>query len=171
MAHFKMEYTLRFAPDWSEWSRSTLRKAFETALHTIGLTWKRDMLPKHFTPAGGREYGYEKRTKKYMIRKAKQEGHQNPLVGLSRRGHVGGELKRRATGIALVKASSARVRVELDVPDYTYKYHLTKPIKKYEELTTVSAAEGTEFQKIFVETMARDLENEPKKRTVKERAA
>ncbi len=40
----------------------------------------RNRFPGHFVPTAVTKYGYAKRSKKYMIRKARRQGHQNPLV-------------------------------------------------------------------------------------------
>lgn len=48
---------------------------------SFALTWWHRMIAAgHFIPAAVSKYGYEKRTKRYMQRKAIKFHHQNPLV-------------------------------------------------------------------------------------------
>ena len=74
-------------------SKSTFNNIMKEVWYYAGLKWHTDMRPKHFTTAGGREYGYTARAKGYMLRKAhgykasetaggpgvKVGGHQRPL--------------------------------------------------------------------------------------------
>ena len=48
------------------------REAVRGALQVVGNTWTRDIAPKHFTHAGAKEYGYQLRTKKYILRKVRE---------------------------------------------------------------------------------------------------
>ena len=49
-----------------------LRAGVPKALTTLGKRWHRGTLPKHATPAGAREYGYQRRTPKYEKAKRKK---------------------------------------------------------------------------------------------------
>ena len=44
------------------------------------LTWRRTILPQHFTVAGARKYGFRRRTRKYLEAKMRKRGHVRPLV-------------------------------------------------------------------------------------------
>lgn len=73
------------------------------------MTRHRQRLPLHFqrnsktTPGGA--YGYEKRNKRYQIRKAKQQGHQKPLV-------FTGRLKQSILSNVRITATAGRGRLK-----------------------------------------------------------
>lgn len=66
----------------------------------IDQEYYRRFLKEHFKPSAVKKYGYEKRTKKYQISKARKKHHQNPLVW-------SGSLKRELTGSIELKALKA----------------------------------------------------------------
>ena len=100
------------------------------AFQELGEHWHEAMLPKHFTPAGTREYDFRPRTRLYMIRKAKYQGHQNPL-------EWSGGTKRTVLAIRDVRAlkSGTKVTVRLPVPPYIHRGGLA------EEMTAVSGGD------------------------------
>jgi len=80
-------------------TRKELRAAVRRALEAIGTAWHRDTLPEHFTPRAATKYGYHKRERGYMIRKARVKHHQKPLVW-------SGALERAATGRAEIRTAA-----------------------------------------------------------------
>jgi hypothetical protein len=63
-------------------ARYTVRN-FATAM-SLGLAeavqwWHERYLPRHFRQGAADRYGYERRSKRYMIRKARKKHHQRPL--------------------------------------------------------------------------------------------
>ena len=61
--------------------KDALKEAVNFGLRVaIEQDYHRQFLPRHFKPSAVNRYGYEKRTKKYQIRKARAHHHQNPMV-------------------------------------------------------------------------------------------
>jgi hypothetical protein len=58
--------------------------------------WWQQFLPMHFLTSAVAKYGYQKRTRDYMITKARVKGHQNPLVW-------SGTMQRMLTGGITIK--------------------------------------------------------------------
>lgn len=116
----------------------------------IGRTWHRDMLAKHFSHAGAREYGYRPRKgmpgnphpqgfdRSYSGRKLRAMGHTRPL-------EYSGE-GRRLARIQDIRVTSKRVRVIL--PRKFNRRNPHSQIDMREELTTVS--EGEERQLVYL---------------------
>ena len=98
--------------------------------------WHTRILPKHFTIAGASEYGYEPRTKKYQIRKAKAHGHQNPLV-------YSGRSMREVLQAVRITSTSKGGKGGIEVPTYYWKSGMRGPNKVKELLTTSSEDENT----------------------------
>lgn len=110
-----------------------------------GEVWHREILPRHFTEQGAREYAaagsrgeYKRRTKKYEDRKLRKFGHRRPLV-------YTGDLEREVTRMREVRVvgdNSKRrgaVRIVLRGPRYLFAYRkdLKQP-DKAAELRVVS---------------------------------
>ncbi len=79
--------------------------------------WHTRALPRHFTAAGARLYGYSPRGKNYSKRKAQKYGHQLPLV-------LSGDLMHSMTGnmpVPQVTANSGKLRYG-NLPHYTTIY-------------------------------------------------
>ncbi len=57
-------------------AKGIISRAMATAIEW----WHRVSLPRHFDQDAGKRYHYGKRKKKYMMRKAREKGHQKPLV-------------------------------------------------------------------------------------------
>lgn len=101
--------------------------------------WHKDILPKHFTTAGAREYGYKARSKATQIRKARlhrrlKVAGTEPLAPLVMTGNLR-ETVLRKLRVQKTGASASR-RVVLTVPKYAYYRPETG-----EELTATTAAE------------------------------
>lgn len=105
-----------------------VREALEYAIKA----WRDELEPKHFTRQGGREYGYKARSKKYMIRKAKTHGNQNPLA-------FSGDTQRMASAGRITSRGSSAT-LSIPVPDY-FAYVKSRHPDMAKELTTVTPAE------------------------------
>ena len=82
-------------------------KILKEALQDAGGLWHRRYLPLHFHAGAGNKYKYKPRTRPYLRRKQKQQGHRRPL-------EFSGDLKRELTRKAALSGSSKRVRVVMD---------------------------------------------------------
>ena len=124
-------------------------------LRRIGEIWWRRILPRHFTPAGAHAYGYARRGRTYMLRKAKKYHHQNPLewTGASKRSAL---REQRIT--ATFKDATVRVRVE--------RYWNYQPSMR-KELTAVTAEEAEALARHFEKRVGRDLMARSGRRRVK----
>jgi len=124
-------------------SASQLRAVFKKAYEDTARYWHKHMLPKHFTRAGAIEYGYTKRTEKYMKRKAKKWGHQDPLV-------YSGNLRDRAKLTRDIRANSKQGKVVMrGLPSYVFKYYNSSPVKKHLELVKASEREKEILRRVY----------------------
>lgn len=85
-----------------DWNNNFLKPAFYEA----GKFWHQWILPKHFTESGGREYGYQNRTQKYIKKKIVFKRHNDPLV-------YSGRLRDGALGKVRIEATFKGVRCYL----------------------------------------------------------
>ena len=111
------------------------------AWYATGEYWAIHFRPKHFTEAGGREYGYRKRTPKYQKSKQRQYGHQDPLVysGVSK----------LLSNFYNVKATKNRVRVTMpQVRTLNRRPHMVA------EMSTISAYELAKLVDVHTDYMA-----------------
>ncbi len=120
----------------------------------IGVLHRNRTLKKHFenrpeTRPGG-EYGYERRTKKYQIQKARKKGHQKPLV-------FSGDMQRTVTGTSRVTATQHRWRVYARTGK-TLRTLLSQQIK--DELEAVSQSEVDHYLSLMERRYAQ-LANRP----------
>lgn len=123
----------------------------------IGVLHRNRTLKKHFennaeTRPGG-AYGYEARTKKYQIRKAKKQGHQKPLV-------FTGDMQRVVTGTSRVTATQHRWRVYARTGK-RLTLQLGQQIK--DELEAVAEAEISHYISLMGKRYAQ-LSNRPENR-------
>lgn len=84
-----------------EWNNNFLKPSF----YEVGKFWHEYVLPKHFTEAGAREYGYKPRSAKYTKAKVTFLKHNKPLVW--------SEELLNSTKKANIYATFKRVRVTL----------------------------------------------------------
>lgn len=80
--------------------------------------WHANVMGGHFAPGAPGRYSYKPRNRRYMIRKAKQKGHQNPLVW-------SGNLKAMVEGLFGIShrgQAPVRARLRLHGPRYLYQY-------------------------------------------------
>ena len=110
--------------------------------------WYVKILPKHFTEAGKKEYGYAPRQKAtprrtkdgkyrgtrdgYETRKFRKYGHRKPLV-------LTGEMQRSIMRIMDIKGTLKSGKIALHGPKYLYMYRKDiREINKAKELSTIS---------------------------------
>lgn len=122
---------------------STFRRRFlKPMYHFLGEYWHRELLPKHFTNQGAKEYGYAPRKgekgnkggkgfrKSYTGRKLKRFGHTRPLV-------FTGELQRMSR-FRNIKATSKGVKVTLPQARKANLRHPKSNVNMADELTRFS---------------------------------
>ena len=88
---------------WREVRKGTMR--------LMGLHWHQNMLPLHFEPNAANVYHYQRRTKKYLERKAKAN-KQNPLL-------YSGTLRANVTQIATIRVFEQRFKLVMPGTAYT----------------------------------------------------
>jgi hypothetical protein len=114
-------------------------EATQETLADVGRLWHHEMLPPHFTTEGGRRYNYAKRSEKYMIRKAKQHGHQRPLV-------FSGYTEKSAKAIRDIRATRQRVKVTLHTRALNF---LAKRGMGRDEVIAVDPRDATTLQRAY----------------------
>lgn len=113
--------------------KQVMRKLYRQA----GTRIRFEYFPKHFenrseTRPGG-AYGYEKRSKKYQIGKARRKGHQRPLV-------YSGRMKQAI--LANTKITSTPTRGTVKARNY-----FPMKVERRQEIEAISAAEANELAK------------------------
>lgn len=134
------------------------RPILKEELQNVIRFWHKDMLPNHFTTTAVNRYGYQKRSKKYMIRKARKFGHQRALV-------FSGEMERQVTRMIRVSGSSKRARGRLSGPRYLFAYRkdVGQP-DKAADLTAVTQEEVLTMAKFLDQKMTKRLQDAPRKK-------
>lgn len=133
------------------------RGILKAAWHDLGVTWHRELRPKHFTAAGAREYKYQPREgepgkpgrtrgRSYLRRKQRMFGHTLPLV-------FTGEL-RSLTRIRDVRATAKGVRVVMQANKANWRRSPGAP-NMAAELRTISSAENRKLQRQLNDTVNR----------------
>ncbi len=121
--------------------------------------WHRHQRPKHFTTAGGREYGYTPRSGQrgskrkrfkgsYTQRKIQKHGHDRPLEfsGTSR----------QLTRIQNIVATSKGATIRMRAPALNFKPK-GSAVNMREELTTISAGDLANLKRVANVTFQREL--------------
>ena len=135
----------------------THKRILKQVNREIGVLHRNRTLKKHFennaeTRPGG-DYGYEARTKKYQIRKAKKKGHQKPLS-------FTGDMRRVVTGSSRITATQHRWRVYARTGK-KLNLQLGQQIKN--ELEVVSEAEISKYISLMEKRYVQ-LANQPQNR-------
>lgn len=138
-----------------EHTLAVLNKSVKHALNIVGHHWHSKILPRHFETSAVAKYGYQKRTKKYQIRKARQKGHQRPL-------EFSGQLKEAVLRRARIISTSKRVKVHLKGPKYLWKYQANQP-DKARELTATTESEVKELADVLERVTLNDLKTKPRR--------
>lgn len=102
--------------DWNDYKQNALPRAMTDSLTDSGQKWIRQELPRRFAVGAARRYGWPPRTKGYMLRKAKQKGHQRDM-------EYTGTLKRTALGGATARGQVRSVRVRILIPTTFARNH------------------------------------------------
>lgn len=126
---------------------SVVNEIIRESLRDVGEYWHEHMLPKHFTKAGAREYGYTPRRGEpgsgrafkgsYTAHKLKKKGHALPLV-------YSGETRQRLLSTKSIEARTVRrgarahVTIRLNAPQLNQN---SSKVKKHEEIRKVSHGE------------------------------
>lgn len=116
---FKIEWASIFQPDAKKTERafSRILKAVNEAMAEY---WHKNILPRHFKKGAQDRYGYQERTEQYLRRKARRFGR-SPEQWESMRDFplaFSGNLRRRITRFAQVKAFPTRFTVKMFGPFY-----------------------------------------------------
>ena len=141
-----------FEPDVKTFQR-IWNRARKAGLRAMGDLYAANYIHKHFTQAGGREYGYKPRQifRKVKGGKTTSRGSRAPLVD-------SGDLKRDATGSVKVKVYGARAVIQMDVPWYIRMHEME------DELTRITRAEAEEMAGAYAKAVNRELEKTPRRR-------
>lgn len=123
-----------------------LKRGFEETARN----WFEELFPKHFTSAGGREYAYERRTRRYMLRKARKLHHQNPIEWK-------GDTKRTATSAARIGATSKGATVSVSVPAYIDRPRGRRNYDYARELTAVSGNDDEQLTRLLDAIVTREM--------------
>ena len=112
---FKITQGITFK-GWPTRLRKEFRKQNAEALGALGVFWHRRIFPRRFTQAGARELRFQLRDPGYQADK-RERGENVPLVS-PRSTPTSGRTKRQTMGRARIRATSKRLMVRLDVPNY-----------------------------------------------------
>lgn len=146
---------LNFPPKKSAWN-----KKLTEVFRAVGRYWHEHFLPKHFTEAGAREYGYFARKgerlppgskayrRSYTGRKERRFGHTLPLV------HSG--LSRSLARLLKLRVSSKGGRVLL--PTGFNRKHPKSRIVMRDEITRISTGERDVLLHVAQTEMDRQLQ-------------
>ena len=151
----KLNTTITYSHDPAD-EPKRMDSAVRSGLQTALVHWRREFAREHFEPGAVTRYGYQSRTKLYMLRKAKAKKHQKPLVWSGTlRQMVLGQFPQPRVSRDGGKQTGSMV---LKVPGYTF-YTKTKSgtpaPPKYDELVTTNSHEAGIMQAIIAETIDR----------------
>ena len=138
-----------------------MRRIMKQVWEEVGVLWQQEMLPKHFTEEGAREYRYQPRTPKYMQRKMREKGHQDPLVFSGR--------SRFLSKIPDIRPTSKGVRIVIRVPALNFRPKPGAPPMR-QELTRMSSNDRRRITRLM-SRRSPELINEDKTRTTRQVAA
>ncbi len=162
-----MKASIRYINGPAQVMRRMLR-ATEEAAKEIVEEWHAETMPGHFQRSAQNKYRYTPRKKGYQIRKAKQHGHQRPLVfsGESERdARAGIRLSSRRLGGGIIRARGAMHHLQKKF--YQYNRMFTQ-IDKAAELTATTATEQSVMAgKMRSKTMAKLLLDNAPRETVR----
>lgn len=149
-------------------ARKLMNDILRGAWFLIGVHWHKKMRPKHFTHRGAREYGYKPRggqpgsgrkfTGSYTSRKLRLKGHTRPLEFTGQ--------SRKLTEIRDVRATPKGVRIVMAANTFNRRRSVNSPHMR-EEMTTVSAAEQREIEKLLGRLIERGISQDRTRTTVR----
>lgn len=133
-----------------------VNRIVRTAMQEMGLKWRDDYLPDHFTNRGATKYRYTPRDgerasgkkfkQSYTGQKLKKYGHTRPL-------EWSGDTKRQALSDrrAIAKSTSKRSHVSCPLPVGLNRKNPNTEINMREEIETVTTSEIRELEKYLGE--------------------
>ena len=155
-------------------TRKGFAEVTKQSLYEAANYWREKFLPKHFEESAYARYGIPARTKKYIRRKRRRFGHNQPLVWLGRSKAM--ILNDRGEPLTRRKAGVLGVELRIAAPKHFFQYRKTgKIVNKAEEVTRITQGE--------VEVLAQKLDkflriryseiaaNRPRKSTIVSGAA
>jgi hypothetical protein len=139
----------------------SLSEVLTQSWYEPGRNWAANLRPKHFTKAGGKEYGYEPRAgesgnerdsfwSSYTGQKQKRFGHTLPLV-------FSGDLANKST-INRVESSASGVRVILTGANKANFHNPNSHINMRDELTRISQGEAIQSTEILEDALITRLD-------------
>jgi hypothetical protein len=133
------------------------REATEAANMAMAKAWYEKDLPEHFTTEAPRKYGYQARTKKYMLRKAKVMHHQRPLMWT-------GTMMQALRSFVEIKASLKKATLKMyGTQALNLSGHVTRRGNVYpdmkRELLTITEQEAGELSKEGARALQETYEN------------
>lgn len=143
-------------------TRGVINQILKEGYRLIGIYWQKHLLPKHFTHAGAREYGYTPRKGEagsgrkfrgsYTFKKLQRQGHTKPLVytGASEQAAKGGR----------VTSTSKGVRVTVPARALNFKPPRSN-INMRQEVTRISDAEAETLTRLLGKFVERRLNQLP----------
>ena len=132
-------------------SVKAFNEAQKKAFRAVGEYWHQHILPQHFTHAGARRYGYQRRSRRYESYKLRKYGHTYPLVKT-------GQMKREALMIRDVREKNSRVKVFLHGPKHLWQFRKDYGASdKAKELTAVDSKDEATIIRIFDQVMTEEL--------------
>ncbi len=126
----------------AEW-RSLLKEAWRHA----GVHWHQTLMPKHFTVAAEKEYGYQSRDGAYTRRKVRLFGHCKPLVF---RGDLEAACRRVMDVRENATGGEGGAAVFLHGPKHLYQYRTYKFGKQPDKAAELSAFSSGDKEAITV---------------------
>ena len=132
--------------------RRKLNEITRAAAWTMGSHWHKNLLAKHFTAAGAREYGYAARQGEpgrpgknfrstYTGRKLREHGHTRPLEFTGDSRH---DAETQVSIDAVATKGQGRVRVKMNAPGFNRRYK-GSVIDMRAEVTRISARDSDEL--------------------------
>jgi hypothetical protein len=94
---------------WPAASKRQKNAAMRAAMPLLGRHWHNKMLPEHFETSAPNKYGYERRSRLYMLRKSRERHHQKPMV-------FTGEMRRTALSFAAIRQTRQKATVRFRTP-------------------------------------------------------
>lgn len=153
------------SPDFADLKENVLPRVIADSLKAAAEDWARREIPRRFTPRASLRYKWKARTKGYMLRKAKTQGHQNDM-------QFSGDLKRMALGglRVTVNRRTLIVRVRFPVPDYAaIRRKSAGGVTLKQELVQMSQEELGRLRDAMQADVLERLKNDPKYRVKRKR--
>lgn len=142
----------------SDIGKAAWNKIVKLAFFKVGEFWHKHFRAKHFTHAGAREYGYQKRKGEELPRGSKKFWRTYTGIKLRKHGHtfplVFSGTSRTLTDIMVVKNTSKGASVKLGRARALNFRPKGGRINMVDEMTRISPAEGA----VLVEVLAEEIQ-------------